>query len=72
MRIDSTVEDLVAKIVSHTNLPSSKIRIYRIGFKSFIFSVKNARVKNQTQKLFQGNNFEEVLLLRFTDEAEPK
>ncbi len=72
MRFDSTVEDLVAKIVTHARVQAEKIRLYRVGYNRQNFVVKSVRGKSQTQKLFGTSNYEESLLVRFSDETEPK
>ena len=56
MRWDSTVEDLVAKILLLSQVPSEIIQIFRIGWAySKGFSIKSARTKNQAQKIFDNN-----------------
>ena len=72
MHRDSTVEDLVAKIVTHAGVPADKIRLYRVGYNRQNFVVRSVRGKSQAQKLFGANNYEESLLVRFSDETEPK
>ena len=70
MQIESTVDDLVSKIVIHAKIPASKIHIYRIAFKNYSFTARSARLKNYSQKLFNSNNYEESYLVRFGDEED--
>jgi hypothetical protein len=70
MKIDSTVDDLVSKIVIHAKIPASKIHIYRIAFKNYNFNAKSIRMKNCSQRLFNSNNYEESYLVRFSDEED--
>ena len=72
MHIDSTVEDLVAKIMTHAKVQSSKVRLYKMGYNRSNFVLKSVGGKFQAQKLFGNNNYEESLLVRFSDEMEPK
>ena len=46
MRSDSTVEDLVAKIVTHAGVPADKIRLYRVGYNRQNFVVRSVRGKS--------------------------
>lgn len=47
MRSDSTVEDLVAKIVIHAGVQANKIRLYRVGYNRQNFIVRSVRGKSQ-------------------------
>lgn len=71
MRWDSTVEDLVAKILLLSQVPSEIIQIYRVGWAfGKGFSIKSARAKNQAQKIFDSNTFVQSFLVRFSSQTE--
>jgi hypothetical protein len=72
MQFESTVDDLVAKIVTHAGVPATKIRLYKVGYNRTNFIMRSVRGKSQTQRLFGANNYEECLLVRFSDDTDAK